>query len=66
MNPRQLVLGEKPPRVFRFLWVANSGPRVRVFSDIHHFSAYVSEVRRICGSHCVEFRTPVLAVGVLP
>ena len=62
----QLVLGEKPARVFRFLWVSKTGPRIRVFTNIHSFSGYVGEVRKLCGSECVEFRSPVLAVGVLP
>ena len=53
-------------RVFRFLWISKFGPRVRVFENIHTFSGYVAEVRQLCGFDVVEFRTPVLAVAVLP
>lgn len=55
-----------PVRVFRFLWISKTGPRVRIFTNVHSFSSYVQEVRRLCGFDVVEFRTPQLAIGVLP
>lgn len=55
-----------PARVFRFLWISKTGPRVRLFSNVSQFSSYVHEVRSLCGFHTVEFRTPVLAIGLLP
>lgn len=54
-----------PVRVFRFLWIGKHGPNVRCFTDVHVFSAYIQQVRALCGFDVVEFRTPVLAVGVL-
>ena len=61
----QLLLGAKPARVFRFLWVTKTGPRVRCFSSLEAFSGYVAEVRALCGVGAVDFRTPVLCVGVV-
>lgn len=65
-RPHQMTLGEKPVRVFRFLWISKTGPRIRIFTDIHAFSGYIAEVRLLCGFDVVEFRTPILAIGVLP
>ena len=65
-TPRPLPFdGVKAPRVFRFLWIGKAGPRVRIFHDALTFGAYVCEVRKICGFDTVEFRTPILAIGVL-
>lgn len=55
-----------PVRVFRFLWISKQGAKLRTFSDVQSFSSYVHEVRHLCGFDTVEFRTPLLAIGVLP
>lgn len=56
---------KKPARIFRFVWIGNAGPKLRQFTSIEAFSGYVSEVRALCGHAAVEFRTPILAFGVL-
>lgn len=55
----------KPVRVFRFLWVTKTGPRIRTFTSIEAFSGYIREVRELLGQSACEFRTPVLCVGVV-
>ena len=54
-----------PARVFRFVWIGKRGPTVKTFSSIDAFSGYISEVRRLMGLDCTEFRTPTLCIGVL-
>ena len=61
----QLLLGQKPARVFRFLWVTKRGPRVRCFSSLEAFNGYVREVRVLLGNVAIDFRTPILCVGVV-
>lgn len=51
--------------VYRFLWISKAGPKLRHFSSVTAFDGYVAEVRRLCGRDSVDFRSPVLAVGVL-
>lgn len=55
----------KPARIFRFVWIGKTGPRVRSFSSIEAFSGYVAEVRTLLGCGGCEFRTPTLCVGVV-
>lgn len=55
----------KPARVFRFLWVGQTGPRVKLFSSIEAFSGYVGQLRKFPAAVAVEFRNPTLCVGVL-
>lgn len=60
------LFAPKPARVFRFLWISKQGPKLRIFDSVQAFSSYVHEVRQLAGFSVVEFRTPFLAVGLLP
>jgi hypothetical protein len=62
---KQLQLGDRPVRLFRFVWIGKSGPCLKVFTSIEAFSGYVHYIRKTIGFNAVEFRTPVLAIGVL-
>jgi hypothetical protein len=54
---------DKTQEIYRFLWIGQAGPRVRLFESLGVFTGYVRECRRILGDDQVTFRTPALAVG---